>query len=658
MVITGTFDVALVILSAVIAVAASFTALDLAGRIHASAGAVRRAWLVAAAIAMGGGIWSMHFVAMLAFRMPMPVAYDVGITLLSLLVAIVVTGAGFVIISRPEPGRRGIVLGGLFMGAGICAMHYLGMDAMRMAADISYDWALVALSFVIAAGASMAALRLALSTMNLRQRAAAAGIMGLAISGMHYTGMAAANFTMSHQAGAVSGLSSLAQENLALAVAVTTFFILFLAAISAIADRRIAAREAAALRANEERYRHLYEALQREIAQREHVEAALRHIQKMEAVGQLTGGIAHDFNNILTVVIGNLDALSASLPDDKDFRRMIEAAMRGAQRAASLTHRLLAFGRQQILAPKTVNASRLLTGTTEVLSRTLGEAIAIETIIPGQLWPCFVDPNQLEAALINLALNARDAMPTGGKLTMQTANMHFDESYTARYEGIAPGDYVMIAVSDTGIGIPKDDLPKVFEPFFTTKEVGKGSGLGLAQVYGFVKQSGGHVTIYSELGVGTTVRLYLRRQTVTAEPSTAPVRSRETPRARPGEKVLVVEDDGAVRDYSARTLAELGYTVIEAEDAEAALAIVEERHDIDLIFTDIGLPGMNGTSFASAARERRRRLKVLYTTGYAGAALTEDGSLGRGAAVLQKPFSREALAESIRAVLDGCAPVS
>src|SRR5260221_3662907 len=419
MVVSGTFDVALVILSVVIAGAASFTALDLAGRIHASTGAVRRAWLVAAAVAMGGGIWSMHFVAMLAFRMPMPVAYDVGITLLSLLVAIVVTGAGFAIISRPQPERSGILLGGLFMGAGICAMHYLGMDAMRMAAEITYDWALAALSFAIAAGASMAALGLSLSTMSLRQRAAGAVVMGLAISGMHYTGMAAASFTMSHQADAVAGLSSLAQENLALAVAVATISILFLAALSAIADRRIAAREAAALRANEERYRHLYEALQREITQREHVEAALRHIQTMEAGGQLTGGNAHDLHTNLTGAIGNLDALSAALPDDKDLRRMIEAAMPGGPRAANLTHRLLAFGRQQILAPTTVNANRLLAGTTEVLSRTLGETIAIETIIPSQLWPCFVDPNQLEAALINLALNARDAMPKGGKLTMQ-----------------------------------------------------------------------------------------------------------------------------------------------------------------------------------------------------------------------------------------------
>jgi NO-binding membrane sensor protein with MHYT domain/nitrogen-specific signal transduction histidine kinase len=497
----GSYDGVLVALSIVIAIAASLTALDLVGRFLVANGKGGRTWLAAAAAAMGGGIWSMHFVGMLAFRMPMPVVYDVGWTALSLAVPIAVSGLGFVIALRGA-SRLGVVLGGLVMGTGICAMHYIGMSAMRMAAEISYDPGLVALSYAIAAAAAIAALRLSLTTMNLWQRVAGACAMGVAIAGMHYTGMAAATFVAVDRAGPAAGLSYLDQMNLALAVSVTTFLVLFLASAGSMVDRRMAAREAAVLRAGEERYRKLYEALQHETAQRERAEAALLQVQRMEAVGQLTGGIAHDFNNILTVVMGNLDSLARRLPDDEALRRMAMAASRGAERAAHLTQRLLAFGRRQTLAPQTISINRLILGTSDVLSRTLGESIAIETILPAQIWTCSVDPNQLEAALINLALNARDAMPEGGRLRIQTANMHFDQSYAARYDAIEPGDYVMIALSDTGVGIPKENIGRVFEPFFTTKQVGRGSGLGLAQVYGFVRQSGGHVTVYSEVGVG------------------------------------------------------------------------------------------------------------------------------------------------------------
>ncbi len=331
---------------------------------------------------------------------------------------------------------------------------------------------------------------------------------------------------------------------------------------------------------------------------------------------------------------------------------MADAALRGAKRAADLTQRLLAFGRRQTLAPKTINVNHLVGTMSEVLSPTLGEAITIETILAGGLWASVVDPNQLEAAVLNLALNARDAMPGGGKLTIQTANMHFDQSYTARYEGIDAGDYVMLSVSDTGVGIPRENLRKVFEPFFTTKDIGKGSGLGLAQVYGFVKQSGGHVTAYSEIGVGTTIRFYLPRE-LTAEEQIEPQhRSSETPLARDGEQILVVEDDPAVREYTARTLRDLGYRVLEAEDAQGALTVVEARRDIDLMFTDVGLPGMNGRKLADEAAKRRPSLKILYTTGYAGSALDDDGSLGSPAGVLQKPFNRETLALKVRSVLD------
>jgi CheY-like chemotaxis protein len=301
--------------------------------------------------------------------------------------------------------------------------------------------------------------------------------------------------------------------------------------------------------------------------------------------------------------------------------------------------------------------NQLVVGMSEMLSRTLGERIRVETQLAGAVWRCVVDPNQLETALLNLALNARDAMPEGGKLVLQTANMRFRESYTARYEGIEPGEYIMLAVSDSGIGIPADHLAKVFEPFFTTKEVGKGSGLGLAQVYGFVRQSGGHVTVYSEVGIGTTIRIYLRRDETAEEPDDGPEHRRETPLAQAGEQILVVEDDAPVRDYSVAALRGLGYRVLEAADARAALELIEGRRDIDLLFTDVGLPGMNGRLLAETVGRRRPGLKILFTTGYAGAALASDGTLGPNARVLQKPFTRETLAERIRAALDDRAVV-
>jgi CheY-like chemotaxis protein len=283
----------------------------------------------------------------------------------------------------------------------------------------------------------------------------------------------------------------------------------------------------------------------------------------------------------------------------------------------------------------------------------LGEAIDIETILTGKPGGCVADRNQLEAAILNLALNARDAMPNGGKLTIQTANKRLSDREAARYEGMTAGEYVTLAVSDTGSGISKANLEKVFEPFFTTKEIGKGSGLGLAQVYGFVKQSGGHVTIYSEPEIGTTVRIYLPRRRETEEAVEAPVRREETPRARAGEQILVVEDDEAVRDYTSRILEGLGYGVLEAEDAAAALAMINARSDVDLMFTDVGLPGMNGRKLAETVKRQRPALKVLYTTGYAGTAWSDDDTLGRDVTILQKPFNRQALAGRIRQILDG-----
>jgi NO-binding membrane sensor protein with MHYT domain/nitrogen-specific signal transduction histidine kinase len=532
---SGNFNVSLVALSVIIAIATSYTALDLGGQIRVSRGRMRLGWLTMAAVTLGGGIWSMHFVAMLAFIMPMPVAYDLGLTTLSLIVAAAVISLGFSAVSHGHVSWRGISIGGLLMGAGICSMHYIGMAAMDMQADINYDPLLVAVSFLIAAGASVVALRLSLASMSVAQQIGGALTMGIAISGMHYTGMWAATFTMREELG-MTGSSSLHQVNLAIIIAVVTFLVLLSAEVSSMVDRRLAAsvsREAQRLRESEERLRTLYDALRHETSQRERAEAALRQAQRMDAVGQLTSGIAHDFNNILTVIIGSLDLLTDGLQNQERLGRLALNAQRSAKHAADLVQGLLAFGRRQMLLPEPIDLNRLVIGMTEILGRALGETIAIETRLAAKPGVCSADRNQLEAALLNLALNARDAMPNGGKLMIQTVNRILTDSGPMLDEGLIPGEYVTLSISDTGCGIPKIQLEHVFEPFFTTKQIGKGSGLGLAQVYGFVKQSGGHVTIYSELGTGTTVRIYLPRRRV-LEGVVKPIRRQVVLPARAG----------------------------------------------------------------------------------------------------------------------------
>ncbi|HEX5327049.1 MAG TPA: ATP-binding protein [Acetobacteraceae bacterium] len=392
-----------------------------------------------------------------------------------------------------------------------------------------------------------------------------------------------------------------------------------------------------------------------EIGQREQIEAALRQAQKMEAIGQLTGGVAHDFNNLLQVILGNLERLQRRTRDtDPQSARLAASAMRGADRAAILTHRLLAFSRRQPLAPRTLEANKLVAEMSELLSRTIGESIQMHTVLAGGLWLCFADANQLESALLNLAVNARDAMPGGGRLTIETANAHLDEAYArAASDDISPGHYVMIAVTDTGTGMPAEVLAKAFEPFFTTKDIGQGTGLGLSQVYGFVRQSGGHVKIYSEPGQGTTVKLYLPRLVAAERP---PVRSPEResiPSGDLSETILVVEDQDDVRALTGATLRDLGYDVIEAADGAAALRVIKRGATVRLLFTDIGLPGgLNGRELADEARRRRPDLAVLFTTGYARNAIVHHGRLDPGVEFLGKPFSELELARKVRDVLD------
>jgi len=395
------------------------------------------------------------------------------------------------------------------------------------------------------------------------------------------------------------------------------------------------------------------ERLRSEILERNRVEEQLRQASKMEAVGRLTGGLAHDFNNLLTVVMGNIESMQRRMKDggDEKVKNYADFAMQGARRAAALTKRLLAFSRGQPLDPEPVNANELVSSMTELFARTLGEKVSLKTSIVENLWTVEADPNQFEASLLNLVVNARDAMPKGGSLTIETSNVTLDEAFARNHEGVSPGDHVAITVSDTGVGIPPDALKRVFEPFFTTKPAGEGTGLGLSQIYGFVKQSGGHVSIDSIVGSGTKVTIYLPRFLGAGADLKG---GRKQPAEDDRNTVLIVEDDDDVRLYSVGLFREMGYGVLEAADGAAALRILESRPEIRFMFTDVGLPGdYNGRELADEARRRRPYLKVLYTTGYARADILRQGRLDANAQVVTKPFTFDELSTKVRAVFDG-----
>ena len=388
-----------------------------------------------------------------------------------------------------------------------------------------------------------------------------------------------------------------------------------------------------------------------EVSERMRAEEQLRQAHKMDAIGQLTGGIAHDFNNMLAVVIGALNLMQRRLAKgDTDVTRYIDAATDGANRASQLTQRLLAFSRQQPLNPSSIDANKLVASMTDLLSRTLGEHIQIQTVLGAGLWRTFADQVQLESAIINLAVNARDAMPDGGKLTIETANGSVDAAYGLQH-GLAPGQYVMICVTDTGDGMDAQTMALAFDPFFTTKEVGKGTGLGLSQVFGFVRQSGGHVKLYSEVGHGTTVKIYLPRF-YGAEEVAAPEVVNVARDGSLAETILVVEDDPRVRVFSTEALRELGYSVLSAVNGPDALRQIDAGAKIDLLFTDMVMPEMNGRQLAELALARLPALKVVFTTGYAPNAAVHNGVLEPNMIYLHKPFTLDQLAEKIRAALD------
>lgn len=1036
-------DPGLVVLAIAVAIMASFVALDLAGRIGETRGGARVGWWLAGAVAMGGGIWSMHFIAMLAFQLGTRVTYDVATTVLSLAIAILLSGLGLFIVYRQRGSWPAIIGGGILAGTGIAAMHYTGMAAMRMALRLSYDPLLFSLSIAIAIAAATVALWLTLRPQRLWQRLGSAVVMGAAISGMHFTGMAAARY---EAIGPVEPTAANALSNayLAAGIGATTALLLALALAAAFMDRRFAQaqREAriveasetryhrifdtaavsiwdedfsqvvdaldalraggmrdfgryfdehpefvaeaarlvrvrdvnhatlelfeardkaellgsldrvflpqtlavfrdellaiaegaasfkgiapvqtlggrridtllsmvfpwddprlnsvlvslldvterkraedalrasqaqksavielaldgvividerdrildfnpaaerifgirradalgqemaklimptqfrdqhaagmqrylasgqheilgrrlemtalradgsefpvelavnatdvdgrpiftgflrditerkiaeAALReseerawASEQRYRHVVELIQegiwihvdgeivyansfalkmfgatsagqligrpimsivhpderaraaartraitdengsvpltemkllrldggimtvsqhatrfiqdgkihvlvagRDVTAEREAEVQLRQAQKMESVGQLTGGVAHDFNNLLTIVIGGIDLALDQVQGDA--QSALEPALRAAERGAALVERLLAFSRRQTLIPEEVDFNRLAAELEDLLRRTLGEHIEIEMKLSPQLWTALADKGQVENALLNLTVNARDAMPEGGKLTIETANVQLDEDYAVHNSEVSPGDYVMLAVTDTGMGMPAEVVSRAFEPFFTTKEVGKGTGLGLSMIYGFAKQSGGHVKIYSEVSHGTTARLYLPRQSGTAATAT-PAMPMQHDHPRGGEMILVVEDDVDVRTFVVGHLRELGYRVVDAKDGPSALIALDGTTAIDLLLTDVIMPGgMTGRQLSDEARQRRPGLKTLFISGYTEDSIVNHGKLDPGVNFLSKPFRRRDLALKVRGALD------
>jgi signal transduction histidine kinase/ActR/RegA family two-component response regulator len=398
------------------------------------------------------------------------------------------------------------------------------------------------------------------------------------------------------------------------------------------------------------------DALKREAQERRQAEDMLRQSQRLDAVGHLTGGVAHDFNNLLTVIMGNLEIAQRNIGSGRDgagdrVHRVLDNAMGGAQRAATLTQRLLAFARRQPLNPKPLNPSKLVTGMSDFFHRTLGENIQVDIAGSADVWQVEADHGELEAALLNLVVNARDAMDDGGKLTIATGNACLDDDYCARHVDVYPGQYVVIAVTDTGHGMTNEVRERAFEPFFTTKTVGQGTGLGLSQVYGFIKQSGGHVKIESTVGKGTTVRIYLPRLPragADEDADTVTVAGSHT-----GETIFVVEDDPDVRSYVVETLSDLKYNVIQAGDAEAAIkALEDQKVEVDLLLTDVILPGQNGRQLADQLKKLRPSLKVLLMTGYSRNTIVHQGRLDAGVDLIQKPLTRATLASRIRSLMD------
>jgi len=739
-----TYNFALVCLSIMIAITGSFTALDLANRARASAAWVRHTWLGAAAVCMGGSIWSMHFVGMLAFGMPgMEIHYDLTLTLWSLIVPIAVTAISFFAVNAHGLSLRTLLIGGMFMGLGIGAMHYMGMAAMTLHAELSYDPLWVLASFAISIGAATTALWLSARGRRLWLQGIAAIAMGFAIAGMHYTAMAGARFTPLDDAIPAMPSNNLDLLTLALAVAGSTFLVLFLGLSSSMYDRRLAAvneREAAALRQSEERFRELYmktplplhaldqdgrlesvsdawlgllgyrredvigrplvnfmtEASARQllshdwphllktgsyvdadyrfvsktgefidvlasarleqlaqrpfifgglvnVTERRQAEAALRQAHKMEAIGRLTGGIAHDFNNLLAVVLGNLELLRKRLPGaEARVGTLIDNALQATQRGVSLTQRMLAFARKQELRPTSVSMPDVVLNMREILQRLVEANVEIDTRFPLNLPLAYVDENQLEMALLNLVVNARDAMPNGGTICIEGQLRSSSDS-----PGQPSKDFVALTVRDDGCGMSPETVARATEPFFTTKGTGKGTGLGLSMAQGLAEQSGGRLVIESSPGKGTTVELWL--PIGVAATATEPLRNKNDHPAEPGMaalSILVVDDDPLVLANTSALLEDQGHHVVAVADGQAALASLRKHSAVDILVTDQMMPGLTGTQLADIVAAERPELPILLVSGYAE---LPAGSHARR--VLAKPFTQQSLISAISETL-------
>ncbi|MGE5151645.1 MAG: MHYT domain-containing protein [Rhodospirillaceae bacterium] len=638
--IPGSYNYALVLLSYLVAALGSYAFLQFATRIAELRDAgLRFSWLAIGAIAMGGGIWAMHFIAMLAHILPIPVSYDPGITAMSIVPAILAAAVALHVVARPVVTTSRLLIGGTLMGAGIGAMHYTGMSAMRIDALVRYDPTLFAASIVVAVVLAILALqarewirRLRSTRFGHLREVVGALILGFAVTAMHYTAMAS---TYCFAPNARRAIPEFDQWPLAAVTALIASLVLLLALVAVIFDRRIALE--VSMRA-------------RETASHRRTSEQLFQAQKMEAVGQLTGGVAHDFNNILTIVLANADAIAEDATVPPHIAKRAQEICDAGQKASELTRQLLAFSRRQILKPETSDLSDIVASTGQLMRRTLGEHVVVQTVGAAQLWPTNVDRTQVETSLINLCINARDAMPAGGRITIETRNVTLDRDYVQSQEDeLAAGDYVMVSVTDSGSGMRPETLKRAFEPFFTTKEVGKGTGLGLSMVYGFIRQSNGHIKIYSEVGHGTTVRMYFPR--ADAQSSTASAR-RKAP-AGGSERILVVEDEDAVRAIVGEQLRGLGYDVQLAADAEQALVLLR-THRFDLMLTDVVMPGrLNGKGLADEVQRSWPGTRVVFMSGYSENVLLNDGRLDSGVMLLAKPHQKADLARIIRSALSG-----
>jgi NO-binding membrane sensor protein with MHYT domain/nitrogen-specific signal transduction histidine kinase/ActR/RegA family two-component response regulator len=637
----GQYNYGLVFLSYLVAALGSYAFLQFATRIaDLRDHGLRLSWLAIGAIAMGGAIWAMHFIGMLAHVLPIPVAYDPVITALSIVPAILAAGIALHVVARPVVTTGRLLIGGALMGAGIGAMHYTGMSAMRLDALVRYDPTLFAASIVVAVVLAIIALqtrdllgKLSGVVSSQRREVVGALILGLAVAAMHYTAMASTYcFAEADQA---RGAGAFDNALFAAIIALIACLVLLMAILAVIFDRRVAV-----------------ETRMREEAMDSHRQTSeqLFQAQKMEAVGQLTGGVAHDFNNILMIVLGNAGAILEDETVPADIADRAQRIFEAGERGAELTRQLLAFSRRQVLKPEMTDLNDLVASTSRLLWRTLGEHIDLQTLSASKLWTTSVDRSQVETALINLCINARDAMPKGGHLVIETRNVTLDAAYVARQddEDLAPGDYVMLSVTDTGSGMPPEVLKRVFEPFFTTKETGRGTGLGLSMVYGFIRQSKGHIVITSEVGRGTKVSLYFRRSEALVPVAAAPRRQ-----ALPGgsESILVVEDEDSVRAIVTEQLRSLGYQVKHASNADQALDFMQAAR-FDLLLTDVMMPGrLNGKGLSEEVERQWPGTRIVFMSGYSENALQHDGRLDNGVKLLAKPHRKADLAMIIRSAL-------